>query len=58
VAIGNQLVLEESNRLGNQIVAGVAGNFDPGKFSNGRFAPPAKPSFKVQCRPYAGDKDC
>src|SRR5208282_5678540 len=41
VAIGNKLVLEESIRLGNQIVVGVADNFGPGKFSNRQFAPRA-----------------
>jgi hypothetical protein len=39
VAIGNNLVLEESTPLGNQIVLGAVDSFDPGKFSNREFAP-------------------
>jgi hypothetical protein len=56
VAIGNKLVLEESNRLGNQIVVGVADNFDPGKSSNRQFAPHANPSFNVRRLPHVNDK--
>jgi len=39
VAIGNKLVLEESNPPGNQIVVGVADNFAPRKFSDQPFVP-------------------
>jgi hypothetical protein len=56
VAIGNKLVLEDSNRFGNQIVAGVARNFDPAEFSNRQFAPHANPSSNVRRFPYASDK--
>jgi len=35
VAIGNEPVLEESNRLGNQIVVGVADSFNPANFPIG-----------------------
>ncbi|MGD0744002.1 MAG: hypothetical protein ABSA45_02505 [Verrucomicrobiota bacterium] len=57
MAIGNKLVLEDSNRFGNQFVVDVANNFDPRKFSNRRFTPRAGPSFNVRRLSRAGDKD-
>jgi hypothetical protein len=56
VAIGNILVLEESNPLGNQIVVGVADHFAPRKFSNRQFAPHANPSFNVRRFPHVNDE--
>jgi hypothetical protein len=56
VAIGNRLVLEELNRLGNQIVVGAADNFDPGKFFNRQFTLHANPSFNVRRFPRVNDK--
>ena len=38
VAIGDELVLEESIRLGNQIMALLAGGLDPGEFLHQQFA--------------------
>jgi len=56
VAIGNKLVLEESTRLGNQIVAGAANNFDPGKCSHWQFTPHANLSFSVRRFSWVSDK--
>jgi hypothetical protein len=57
VAIGNNLVLEESTPFGNQIVLGAAESFDPGKFSNREFAPHAYPPFFVWRFPYVNNKN-
>ncbi len=41
-------VLEELNRLGNQIVIRVADDFDPGKFANRQSAAQVNPPVNVR----------